>query len=174
MQRDSRDETSVTSPFYSIAIDRLPIQEYRDLKQRKFFRWAILNLPLYVTKLLAVWIAVFLLALSIVGVEGTSDRLNLSSFVFCALLAQIAVLFCLTALYRQWHYLYLRLVSKRIIDFVSPSQKKKLWYKSEAMLSRDLLVARFQVLPFLQRIKKTILLVIFILSFLVLFLIVNP
>ena len=54
--------------FLGFASSRqLPINEYKDLKKSRFFRWAILSRWKYATKLLAVWIGGFLVAMVVLA-----------------------------------------------------------------------------------------------------------
>ncbi|MEL6163393.1 MAG: CGLD27 family protein [Cyanobacteria bacterium J06628_3] len=151
---------------------QIPVNEYRDLKERMFFHWAILEDSKYAAKLLAVWVSGLLIAAFLIAGKSVSRNITYVGFYWSAILAKIAVLLCLMQLYTAWHYLYLRLMNQKIAYKLLESSKTAVWYKPESTLIRDRLIARFQVRPVLKRIKQTILLVLLflILNFSILFL----
>ena len=80
------------------------------------------------------------------------------------LLEKIAVLLFLTRLYVAWHRIHLYLVDREIDYKIYDSIEDNVWCKPKLMLSRDLLIARFQVRPILTRIEQTIFLLLLLLS----------
>ena len=144
----------------SVLLKQLPINQYKDLKQSKFFRWAILSRWKYATKLLAVWIGGFLVAMVVLG--SLSVHHDIMSAVYGgATVEKIAVLLSLTKLYIAWCRIHLHPIAQEIDYKIYDSIEDNVWCKPKLILSKDLLIDRFQVRPILQRIKQTIFLFYF-------------
>ena len=92
----------------SAPLKQLPINEYKDLKRSRFFRWAVLDRQKYATKLLAVWIASFMMSMFIVASLSVDRDITSSSFLKSAIVGKIAVLLALIKLYAAWKYVHLR------------------------------------------------------------------
>lgn len=154
--------------------EQIPVNEYRHLKESRFFRWVILKRCKYATKLLAVWISNLLLGLFIIAAKFVHYDITHSDFYISAL-AKLAVLLTLTQLYTAWNNIYSPLVNRGIDYKIYQSKTTQIWQKSKSMLVRDRLVARFQVCPILKRLKQLILLLLLFLSLdcLILFLTIN-
>ena len=154
-----------------IPLEQQPVREYWRLRKRKFFRWAILSRSKYVTKLLAVWISVLLLVLFILALRSPYRVLSYSDFLIGAIIAELAVFLCLIGLYAAWQYIHSRLIYRKIDYKVLATKETKLWHKSELVLARDRLIARFQVRPIIKRISMSMVLlaVIASLNFFILF-----
>ena len=148
-----------------VPLKQQPIREYWHLKQRRFFRWAILERGKYVTKLVAVWISALLLVLFILALRSPTSDLSDEDFWLGALVAELVVLLFLIRLYSAWHHIYSRLIGREIDYQLMATRKTKLWRKSELVLAQDLLVARFQVRPILQRLDRSMVLLTIIMSF---------
>ena len=170
MQNDNVDESGFTF-FTPVPSEQIPVNEYRSLQESKFFRWAILERWKYTTKLLAVWITGFLFSTLVFSTRSTAYNLALSDCLWSIIIAKILVLVCLLRLYAAWHYVYSRLLVKKI-DYTK-QQKTVVWQKPKLMQDRDNLVARFQIKPVLQRLRQTTISIFISLSLAFLFLIDN-
>lgn len=171
MQPENSDAKNLALLICLVPTNQQPIYRYQCLKESKFFRWAILNRSIYVAKLLAVWVGGVLLAYAIL-IGSVSYSIELPDLLRGAIVDRMAVLFALLMLYAVWRNLYFDLRNLKIVYELPKSIKTVVWTKSELMLMRDRLIARFQVLPILQRLKQTILWVFFSSSFLILLLII--
>lgn len=160
MRRHNADKRDYAFFPSSIPLEQLPVKEYLDLRESPFFRWAILKGLKYATKLLAVWISSLLLSMFFFAAKSVHHELTLSSFLWSGFIAKIIVLCCLLQLYTAWHYIYLRLSDKKVVYEVLGKSKTYIWQKPDLMLTRDLLIVRFQVRPILRRIEQTILLLL--------------
>ena len=157
-----------------VPLEQQPIQQYRHLRESRFFRWAILKRDKYTVKLLAVGISGLLLTLLVFAAK---DQYNIYKYNFwvSTVIAQLIVLVFLIRLYAAWEYIYLRLISQRIDYRILATRKTRLWDKPKLWLAQDRLIARFQVRPTLKRLKHSILhLLLFTsLNFLILFITIN-
>ena len=158
-----------------IPLEQQPVREYWRLKKRRFFRWAILSQSKYVTKLLAVWISTLLLVLFILALRSPYRLLSYSDFLIGAVIAKLAVFLSLIGLYAAWQYIHSRLIHREIDYKVLATNETKLWQKSELVLARDRLIARFQVRPIIKRITMSMVLLAVIISsnFFILFVTTN-
>ena len=142
-----------------VPLKQQPVREYWCLRKRRFFRWAILSRGKYVNKLLAVWISTLLLILFVFALRSPDRALPYADFLIGAIIAELVVFLFLIRLYAAWRYVHLRLIQTKI-DYTNLTTKKtRLWQKSELVLARDVLIARFQVRPILKRIARSMVLV---------------
>ena len=165
--------TKFAFSLFPVPLEKLPVNEYKDLKESKFFRWAILTRPKYAAKLLAVGISSLLFSLFIFTAKSVHHEIALSDFLWSGIVAEIIVLFCLFQLYRAWHVIYSLLIDRKVIYEVYKNSRTIIWPKPQSMLMRDRLIGRFQVRPILKRIKQTIFLLLLLLSVNCLILILN-
>ena len=158
-----------------IPLEQQPVREYWCLKKRRFFRWAILDLSKYVNKLLAVWISSLLLALFVFAMRSPHRVLSYSELLIGAIIAELAVLAALIKLYAGWNYIRFRLIHREIDYKIWSFEQTKVYRKPKLMLARDVLIARFQVIPVLKRIEKSMMCLTIIISssFLILFVTTN-
>lgn len=147
-----------------IPLKQQPIREYWRLRQRRFFRWAILERSKYTTKLMAVWISALLLVLFVLVLRSPSQALSHSNFLMGAIIAETVVLLALFRLYSIWHYIHLRLISREIDYKTLATKETRFWQKSELVLARDILVDRFQIRPIIKRLKQSMMLLAMIIS----------
>ena len=141
-----------------IPLEQQPVKEYWRLRKRKFFRWAILVRSRYVTKLLAVWISSLLLVLFILALRSPYRVLSYSDLLIGAAIAELVVFLFLVRLYAAWHNIHSRLIHQQIDYKVLATNETKLWQKTELVLARDRLIARFQVRPIIKRISMSMVL----------------
>ena len=170
MQNDNVDNSGFT--FLSLPLKQIPVNEYRSLRERKFFRWATLKRWKYTTKLLAVWVTGFLFS-TLIFATKSSQNLVPSDYLGSIVIANIFVLLCLVKLYVAWHHIYTRLLINKIDYQILKPQKTVVWQKPKLMQYRDGLVARFQIRPVLQRLQRTITSIFIALILALLFLIDN-
>ncbi|MDJ0635259.1 MAG: CGLD27 family protein [Xenococcaceae cyanobacterium MO_188.B29] len=156
--------TKFAFSLFPVPSEQLPVNEYQDLKESKFFRWAVLDRPKYAAKLLAVWISSLLVSLFIFTAQSLPYDIALSDFLWSGIVAKTIVLLCLCQLYLSWHEIYSLLIDKKIIYKFARNSRTMMWQKPPSMLMRDRLIGRFQVRPILKRIKQTIFLLLLLLG----------
>lgn len=176
MQHNNADDKNFSLTICPVPLRQQPVFQYRELRERSFFRWAILNTPMYSTKLSVVWATGFMLTLYAVTIQSKQYRISLSNIMWGAIVGEFAVFGCLLKLYAAWNYVHSRLIDQKIAYEVPRENKVAIWQKSQLMIVRDYLIARFQVRHLLERIKHTISLILFLfgIKLSILFLIANP
>ena len=153
VQHSNENIDAIYLPF-----EQQPVREYWCLRKKKFFRWAILPLSKYMTKLLAVWISTLLLALFCLALRSPYRTLSYWDLSLGAVIAEGAVFLCLIRLRAAWHYIHSRLIYREI-DYKNLATKEtEVCHKPELVLARDRLIVRFQVRPILKRIERSMVL----------------
>jgi len=136
--------------------EQRPLQEYQDLLASWFFVWPA-GTPARLPRTLAI---VWLLALPLcLLVASGSISLRRDPPQLLAAAAAAALLPPLLLLLRQWlgwRYVNRRLQAERVEYEESGWYDGMVWEKPEAWHQQDLLVARHQVAPVLQRIRRGI------------------
>ncbi|MEB3351904.1 MAG: CGLD27 family protein [Cyanobacteriota bacterium] len=140
--------------------EQRPLREYEQLSDSWFFRWPHQGSPALSRRLLSCWLLVLPLALV---VANGSVVLRHHPAQLLASAAVASVLLPLLLLVRQWlgwSYVHRRLVSERVEYEESGWYDGQVWEKPLSWRQQDLLVARHQVKPVLQRLKRCIALAI--------------
>ena len=175
MQYNDVDDKNFSFMICPVPLRQQPVFQYWKLKEKSFFRWATLTTLMYSTKLSVIWGSGFLFALYTVTIQSKQYGITLPNILWGAIVGEFAVFGCLLKLYTAWNYVHSRLIDRKIAYKVPKEEKIAVWQKSQLMMMRDSLIARFQVGYILKRIKQTILLVLLLfgMKLIILFLINN-
>ena len=178
MQHNNAGDRDFSFVICPVPLRQQPIIQYQRLKEKRFFRWAILTHSVYSTKLLAVWVTGVLVCLYAININYPKyGGISVVDLLRCAIVGKLAVLCCLTKLYAAWRYVYLRLINSEIVYKIpTKAVKVTVWQKSQLFMMRDALIARFQVKHILKRMEQTLLsvLLLFGINLVILFLVTNP
>jgi hypothetical protein len=141
--------------FCPVPEEQQPVNEYEQLKESWFFRWATLDVASYTKKFLWLWLWTWVL----VGpIAAASFPLKKAPFLFfCAGIfgSTILVGLVLLRLYLGWIYVYDRLQSEKVFYEESGWYDGQIWTKTAAILTRDRLIVSYQIQPILRRLQKT-------------------
>ncbi len=138
-----------------VPTEQQPLNEYQQLKESWFFRWAILEKPEYVKKLAWVWSLSWLIAGPLSAASFAPGK-YLGKFILCSAAgASVGVLLALVRLYLGWSYVRSRLLSETVFYEESGWYDGQSWTKPENVLTRDRLIVTYQVQPILQRLQGT-------------------
>jgi len=139
--------------------EQQPLREYEQLCRSWFFTWPASGVPPLLRALLLSWLVVLPLTLVVAGgsipLQHDPPRLVAAGVVAALLLPLLLLL-------RQWlgwSYVHRRLVSDRVEYEESGWYDGQVWEKPVSWRQQDLLVARYQVSPVLQRLGRGIALV---------------
>jgi len=138
--------------------DQRPVQELKQLKEDLTLSWALLPLPSYLFRILGTWLAVA----ALIGVPVASYSYNfqtqaLQVYLSAAASALVVVTALVLRMFLGWQYVDDRLSSATVQYEETGWYDGQLWVKTEAILSRDRLMSRYQVGPVLGRIRATLL-----------------
>lgn len=136
--------------------EQRPVNEYQDLKESWFFRWATLDLKDYVKPMIWIWGWSWLIAGPVAAVSFPPEK-HAMQFALCGSAgASLVVILVLFRLYLGWWYVRSRLLNATIFYEESGWYDGQLWEKPPEMLTQDHLIVTYQVQPILQRIRQTL------------------
>ena len=135
--------------------EQQPLNEYQELKESWFFRWATLELPSYISKLFCVWGLSWLICAP-VAVGSFAPQKYLLQFILCSSAgAGVFLVLTLLRLYLGWSYVRDRLLKETIFYEESGWYDGQTWTKPPEILTRDRLIVSYQIQPILQRLQRT-------------------
>ncbi len=135
--------------------EQQPVNEYEQLKESWFFRWATLETVNYWRKLAWVWLVAWLLVSPIAAAsfpwQKAPGLFALSSSIGAGAIAALVWLRLLLG----WYYVRDRLKAETVFYEESGWYDGQTWQKPPAMLVRDRLIVSYQVDSVVQRLKGT-------------------
>ncbi|MEE3717714.1 CGLD27 family protein [Tumidithrix elongata RA019] len=140
--------------------DQQPLNEYIALKESFFYRWATLELWAYLRIILCIWLSFWLVTAPVAAVSFPPAR-HLWQFL-CLGSAGSTVGLCLPLLllFSGWVHVKNRLQSQKIFYEETGWYDGQQWEKPEPELLKDRLLVTYEVQPVLNKIQKTILILI--------------
>nr|ARW69895.1 hypothetical protein [Polysiphonia teges] len=155
-----------------VPFDQQPLNEYLSLKQSWLFSWSISSKKSYLNGLMYILITVFV-AFSFIAFLLTSYSSIINFLLSDLLISNIVLSLLLIRIYLGWSYIVKRLLSATIFYEESGWYDGQVWVKTSEYLIQDRLIGLYEVMPFIARIKYTLLLVFlnfFVIYFLNIFL----
>lgn len=135
--------------------EQLPLNEYQDLQESWFFRWATLESPRYIIKLIWIAIGTWAIAAPIAAASFPLAK-HFGQFFLASTAGAILLLFLvLLRLYLGWAYVSSRLMDSNVVYEESGWYDGQVWTKPTEVLTRDRLVATYQIHPLLKRMRQT-------------------
>jgi Conserved in the green lineage and diatoms 27 len=144
--------SSVVCP---VPVEQRPINEYQDLKESWFFRWATLDLWGYIQPVVILWGLSWLLSGPIAAMSFSPAKHPLQYALFGAVGASIIPALALIRLYLGWSYVKTRLLNTTVFYEESGWYDGQTWEKPIEVLNQDRLIVSYQVQPILQRLNRT-------------------
>lgn len=151
------EDSTVKSKFSAcpVPLEQQPLNEYRELTESGFFRWASLDLPQYGRKLFWVWFWGWAIAGPVAAASFPPVK-HLARFLLTGGMgASLFVLLAVLRLYLGWSYVYSRLANPTIFYEESGWYDGQSWSKPQEVLTQDRLVVTYQVQPMLRRLRRT-------------------
>jgi Conserved in the green lineage and diatoms 27 len=147
---------------YSLSVcpvptEQQPLNEYEELKQAGFFKTCTLNLQQYASKLAWIWGISWLIAGPVAAASFAPHKYPLQFILSGSAGASVGVLLVLVRMYLGWSYIKSRLTTATIFYEESGWYDGQTWTKPEEVLSRDLLIATYQIQPILRRLQQSFL-----------------
>lgn len=140
-----------------VPLEQQPLNEYEQLRDAWLYTWVTLERPVYVRKLLWVWIWGWLVAAPVTAVSFAPDRAPVRFLLAASGGAGILVILVLVRLYSGWYYVKNRLNRAEVDYEESGWYDGQVWQKSAEELTRDRLVVDYQLTPIFQRLRGTFL-----------------
>lgn len=151
--------------------EQRPINEYMQLVQSNFFNWPVLEGSLLKRKLMGIFLLCFFVSLPFSSLFYSINQAPIKLIVVSLCLTYFVLAFLIFRLLLAWTYIQQRLQNSTIFYEESGWYDGRVWVKSKNILVQDRLVCAYQVLPVINKIKKTLLIVSCFLSFLMLILV---
>jgi hypothetical protein len=138
-----------------VPTEQLPLNEYEDLKESWFFRWATLERSRYVSKIVWVWLWSWAIAAPIAAASFSFEKYP-AKFLLTSAGGGILLLgLVLIRLYLGWSYVSSRLMDAKVFYEESGWYDGQTWVKPAAVLARDRLVVSYQIQPILKQMQIT-------------------
>jgi len=139
-----------------VPIEQQPLHEYEGLRFSWFGCWAALPWPKYLSIMVWVWGASWLVTGPIAAASFEPRRLPLQFFLSGAAGSSVVLLLILLRLYYGWIYVGNRLSQATVAYEESGWYDGQSWTKPEAILGRDRLIVTYQLRPVLRRLQFTL------------------
>lgn len=142
-------------PACPVPPEQQPLNEYQELKDSGYFRWATLELPQYVRRMVWIWVWSWAIAGPVVAASFPPTK-HLPQFLLLgAAGASLFLCLALLRLYLGWAYIHSRLANTTVFYEESGWYDGQLWSKPPEVITQDRLVLTYQVQPILKRLKRT-------------------
>mgnify|MGYP006266943569 CR=1 FL=1 len=141
--------------FCPVPREQQPLNEYEQLKDSWLFRWATLEAGEYWKKLAWVWAWGWMVAGPIAAASFAPQEHPVEFGLGGAAGAGLWVALALLRLYLGWNYVGDRLQKETVFYEESGWYDGQTWQKPSEVLTRDRLVASYQVEPILKRLRRT-------------------
>nr|YP_009511479.1 hypothetical protein [Gracilariopsis mclachlanii]AXI97356.1 hypothetical protein [Gracilariopsis mclachlanii] len=147
----------VSKKICPVPFDQQPLNEYFSLRSSWFFSWSTLTLNKYLIKIFNTFVLLFILLIPLV-LFIVSNKMNVYKLFFLnVFIVTLIFLLIFIRLYLGWSYVAKRLVSATVFYEESGWYDGQLWIKSSEILVQDRLIGFYEVIPFIRRIKYSIL-----------------
>ncbi|NUN65913.1 CGLD27 family protein [Pseudanabaena biceps] len=137
--------------------DQQPLNEYIELKEAFFYRWAKLSRSQYLLILGRMWLG-FTVVFAPVAMSIQSPSRHLWEFICVASVGgSVGLLFPTLLMLSGWNHVRQRLDSAKIFYEESGWYDGQTWEKPEADLAKDRLLVAYEIKPVMNRLQKTLL-----------------
>ncbi len=138
-----------------VPIDQIPIKEYESMSESWFYRWGLRDLRGYLMPIVSLWLLSWVVVGPMAAVSFAPNKLP-SQFVMSASLGALLLpTLALIQLYIGWRHVGDRLSKPAVPYEESGWYDGQIWYKPEAVIDRDRLIADYQIKPLMLRLQKT-------------------
>jgi hypothetical protein len=144
-----------SAPVCPVPVEQQPINEYQDLNESWFFRWATLKLPSYLKPVLILWSLSWLVSGPVAASSFPIAKYPMQFFLSGAVGAMIIPGLALLRLYLGWVYVRDRLSQAEVFYEESGWYDGQVWIKPEEVLQRDRLIVTYQIQSILKRLRLT-------------------
>lgn len=147
--------TEVSLSSCPVPDEQQPINEYTELKESWFFRWATCHWRGYLTGIAWVWGLSWLVSGPVAAASFPPSKHPTLFFLSAAGGAGLFLTLALLRLYLGWCYVRDRLLSRIVTYEESGWYDGQAWPKPPEILARDQLIVSYQIQPIFQRLHWT-------------------
>jgi hypothetical protein len=146
---------SSTTSTCPVPSEQRPLNEFQDLKESWFFRWATLELRGYMTPMIWIWGLSWLVFGPVAAVSFPPGK-YLGHFLLSGSAgASLFLALVLLRLYLGWFYVRDRLLNQTVVYEESGWYDGQTWTKPPEVLTQDRLIVTYEIQPILQRLRRT-------------------
>lgn len=133
-----------------------PLYEYNSLKGSTEFSWTQSNTFEFLKVIILMCCILFTIWGFILWNRNVPANFTIKQFLLITNINNISVLIILIRYYLSWNYIYARLAQATITYEESGWYDAQTWVKPTQMLIQDRLIGSYEVLPIIQRLKRSI------------------
>lgn len=144
-----------SAPVCPVPTEQQPINEYQQLRESWFFRWATLEPGAYLKPIVVVWSLSWMVSGPVAATSFSPVKHPAQFLLFGAAGALVLPTLALLQLYLGWVYVRNRLSQPVVPYEESGWYDGQVWTKPEEVLQRDRLIVTYQIQSMLNRLKWT-------------------
>ena len=145
----------ISTPVCPVPFEQQPLNEYQDLKESWFFRWATLPLQTYLTTILWIWMCSWVVVGPVATYSFSWAKHPVQFALSGAAGASLMVALALLRLYLGWSYIRDRLLNETVFYEESGWYDGQYWPKPPEVLTRDRLIVSYEIQPILRRLQRS-------------------
>jgi hypothetical protein len=144
-----------SAPVCPVPTEQQPINEYQELKESWFFRWATLNLWAYLKPIFILWSVSWIVSGPVAAASFSLAKHPTQFLLLGAAGALVLPTLALLRLYLGWVYVRDRLFQPTVPYEESGWYDGQVWTKPDDVLQRDQLIVTYQIRSILKRLQLT-------------------
>lgn len=144
-----------SAPVCPVPTEQQPLNEYQELQESWFFRWAMLQGLGYWKPIIILWGVGLIFSAPVAMVSFPMAKYPVQFALSAAAGAMIVPTLALVRLYLGWMYVRDRLSQAEIFYEESGWYDGQVWTKPEEVLQRDRLIVSYEIQSLLKRLVRT-------------------
>jgi Conserved in the green lineage and diatoms 27 len=138
-----------------VPVEQQPVNEYEQLKDSWYFRWATLDKVAYWKKLAWIWAWGWIVVGPIAAASFTPQKHPILFVLSGCMGTCLFVGLFWVQLYLGWYYIKDRLKSEKVFYEESGWYDGQIWQKPPEIIVRDRLIVSYQIEPIIKRLQNT-------------------
>jgi len=143
-------------PVCPVPSEQLPLNQYEELRESWYFRWATLDFNLYTKKMVWLWAWSLLIMAPVAAASFPIAKFPAKFLLTSTGGGILIVILALLRLYLGWAHVSSRLADTAVVYEESGWYDGQIWTKPVEVLTRDRLVVSYQIQPLLKRMQATL------------------
>lgn len=144
-----------SAPVCPVPTEQQPINEYQQLRESWFFRWATLGVWAYLKPIVILWSLSWIISGPVAATSFSPAKHPAQFLLFGAAGAVVIPILTLLQLYLGWVYVRNRLSQPVVPYEESGWYDGQIWTKPAEVLQRDRLIVTYQIQSMLNRLQWT-------------------
>lgn len=147
----------ISKDICPVPFDQQPLNEYISLKKSCFFSWSIMPMSKYLNTIYIIFTVLFIFFIPLVFSLMPHKNRILPSVLLDISIVTFVLIIIFIRLYLGWSYVIKRLVSATVFYEESGWYDGQIWVKTVESMTKDRLVGLYEVTPYIDRIKYSLL-----------------